>query len=218
MHRNRQPSTTHRGVVVIADDHPIARHAVRKALAQDDRFTVVAECTDGPSALHAVRLRRADLLVLDLGLPGLSGDAVLQAIRADGLQTRVLVVSAQRESEGGVRAMRAGADGYVPKSAAPEELVLAIALVARGRRFFRPAVSAAPRGMAGDDGLLAALSDREFQVLKGVAEGRSNPEIAEALGLTPKAVSTHRNKVMRKLGMPHLRALMDFARSNYIVA
>jgi two-component system response regulator EvgA len=202
--------------VVVADDHPLVVHAVRQALPDAGRFAIVAECGDGRAALSAVRARRADLIVLDLALPGLPGLAVLQAIRAERLPTRVLVLSAHAEGEGGMRALQAGADGYLPKSAAPEELALAIALVARGKRYFRQAVSAAPR-VQGDDVLLARLSDREFQVLKGVAEGRSNQEIAEALGLTPKAVSTHRNKVMRKLGAHHLRALLDFARNNHIV-
>jgi two-component system invasion response regulator UvrY len=204
--------------IVVADDHPLVLHAVRHALPQGDRFAIVAECGDGRAALAAVRLRRADLLILDLELPGLSGLAVLQAIRAERLPTRVLVLSAHAELEGGMRAFQAGADGYLPKSAAPGELALAIALVARGKRFFRPAVVAAPRGAQGDDLLLAQLSDREFQVLKGVAEGRSNQEMSESLGLNAKAVSTHRNKVMRKLGVRHLRALLDFARNNHIVS
>ena len=202
--------------LVVADDHPIVHHAIRAALPSPS-FAVVAECTDGSAALRAARALRADLLVLDLSLPGVSGIGVLHAIRAEHLPLRVLVVSAHSEQEGGVRALRAGADGYVAKSASPDELRHALNLVAQGKRYFPPAVAEASARSIDDDALLGSLSDREFGVLKGLAQGRDNGEVAADLGITAKAVSTCRAKVMRKLGARHLRALIDFARSNNVV-
>jgi two-component system response regulator EvgA len=202
--------------LVVADDHPIVHHAIRAALP-NPRFAVVAECTDGATALRAARALRADLLVLDLSLPDMSGISVLHAIRAEHLPLRVLVVSAHGEEDGGVRAMRAGADGYVPKSASPDELRHALGIVARGKRYFRAAVAEASSRTVDDDALLASLSGREFGVLKGLAQGHGNREIAAGLGISPKSVSACRGKLMRKLGARHLRALIDFARNNNIV-
>ena len=204
--------------IVVADDHPIVFRAVREALPSS-AFRVVAECVDGRAALDAVRLHRADLLVLDLHLPAIDGIALLQRLRAERTRVRVLVLSAEEERTGGLRAMRAGADGYVPKSDGLGDLTLALDLVARGKRFFRTCVTRwATPGLHDDDALLGSLSEREFDVLKGLAEGRSNVEIGADLALDPKSVSACRNKLMRKLGMANLPALIAFARANNITS
>ncbi|MCC8364100.1 response regulator transcription factor [Lysobacter sp. A6] len=201
--------------LVVADDHPIVFHAIRDALPRVG-FRIVAECMEASAALAAIRAYAPDTLILDLHLPG-GGLTLLQRLRAAGSRVRVLVLSGDDERVGGLRALRAGADGYLPKTASPADLTHAIELVARGKRCFRPLVT---EGVASadsnDDALLGSLSDREFSVLKGLAEGRSNGEIALDLALTPKSVSACRNKLMRKLSLPNLPALILFARVNHV--
>ena len=205
--------------LVIADDHPIVFRALRDLLPSVG-FRIVAECTDATSAFAAVRAHTTAThpvtLILDLHLPG-SGIAVLKRLRAQLVPARVLVLSGEEERAGGLLALRAGADGYVPKSDSLADLSLAIHLVARGKRFFRPVVTAGARnGPQDDDTLLGSLSDREYGVLKGLAEGRTNGEIAFDLAMSPKSVSACRNKLMRKLGLDNLPALMTFARLNHV--
>jgi two-component system response regulator EvgA len=205
--------------LVLADDHPIVFRALRDVLPPNG-FRVVAECIDATSAFAAVRAHTTAThpvtLILDLHLPG-GGIAVLKRLRAQGVPARVLVLSGEEERTGGLRALRAGADGYVPKSDSLADLALAIDLVARGKRFFRPVVTdGTSHGPQDDDTLLGSLSDREYGVLKGLAEGRTNGEIAFDLALSPKSVSACRNKLMRKLGLDNLPALMAFARMNHV--
>ena len=205
--------------IVIADDHPIVFRALRDALPSNG-FRIVAECTDATAAIAAVRAHTTTThpvtLILDLQLPG-GGIAALKRLRAQLVPARVLVLSGEPERTGGLRALRAGADGYVPKSDPLADVALAIDLVARGKRFFRPVVTAGTtHGAQDDDALLGSLSDREYGVLKGLAEGRTNGEIAFDLALTPKSVSACRNKLMRKLGLDNLPALMAFARMNHV--
>jgi len=206
--------------LVVADDHPVVFHAVRAALPSP-AFRIVAECTCAADAVEAVRAHAAHLLVLDLQLPGTSGLAVLRRLRAMGTHVRVLVLSAQDDAVGGTHALRAGADGYVAKSSSLADLRLALDLVARGQRFFRPVVlqrvaSGPAETPLDDDALLGSLSEREFDVLKALVAGRSNREIAHALAVDPKSVSAARSKLMRKLGTSSLAALIEFARMNNV--
>lgn len=200
--------------IVVADDHPIVSAALRQILPLR-AFRIVAECTDGDAALDAVRRLRPSVLVLDLHLPRTDGLAVLQHLRAERLPVAVLVLSCEEDDFGGPRALRAGADGYACKRTSPADLVMAIGMVARGKRFFRAAKPAADP--CNDDALLGGLSEREFEVLKALAAGGTNPEIAACLALTPKIVSACRSKLMRKLGLSNLRALIEFARVNRVL-
>jgi DNA-binding NarL/FixJ family response regulator len=202
--------------LLLADDHPLVFHAIREALPRSG-YRVVAECQDAPSALSALRALAPDLLILDLHLPG-GGLKLLNRLRSVGSRMRVLILSADDERVSGLRAMRAGADGYLPKTATAADLLHAIEFIMRGKRFFRARVTEGVISAdSNDDALLGSLSDREFSVLKGLAEGRSNGEIALFLALTPKTVSACRNKLMRKLSLPNLPALIHFARVNHVI-
>ena len=200
--------------LVVADDHPIVFAALRQALSPH-AFRIVAECTDGEAALDAVRRLRPNVLILDLHLPRMDGLVVLQRLRAERIPVAVLVLSCEEDDFGGPRALRAGADGYACKRTSHADLAMAVEMVARGKPFFR---AAKPAPGAGDeDALLGALSEREFDVLKALAAGGTNPEIAADLALTPKIVSACRNKLMRKLGLANVRALLEFARANRVL-
>jgi len=196
--------------IVVADDHPIVFPALRRALPTR-HYRIVAECMDGRAALEAVRRHRPNVLVLDLHLPELDGLAVLRRIRADRVPVNVLILSCEEDDIGAMRALRAGADGYACKRSTLNGLRMAIAMVAQGRRLFR--ASAATARAADDDALLGSLSEREFDVLKGLAAGHNNLEIGAALALSPKVVSAYRGRVMRKLGVSNVRALIEFARA-----
>ena len=200
--------------LVVADDHPIVLLALRRAMpARNHR--VVAECSNGREALDAVRRYRPNLLVLDLHLPELDGIAVLRRVRAERIPVNVLVLSCEEDAYGAVRAQRAGADGYACKRSSLADLRMAIATVAQGRRFFRTGLPAAFETVD-DDALLGSLTEREFDMLKALAAGSTNLEIGAELALSPKVVSAYRRKLMRKLGVPNLRALIEFARANGI--
>jgi len=202
--------------MLLADDHPVVFHAIRDALPRAG-YRIVAECLDASVAYAATRALAPDFLILDLHLPG-GGLKLLNRLRSAGSRVRVLILSGDDERVSGLRAMRAGADGYLPKSATAAELVHAIEYITRGKRFFRARVTEGVISAdSNDDALLGSLSDREFSVLKGLAEGRSNGEIALALALTPKTVSACRNKLMRKLSLPNIPALIHFARVNHVI-
>ena len=203
--------------LVIADDHPVVFHAVRAALPSP-AFRVVAECTRGDDALEAVQRLAPDVLVLDLHLPGVGGIGVLRRLRALGSPVRVLVLSCEDDRHGGLRALRAGADGYVAKASTLADLAGAIEGVARGHRCFCPDVMQrlCANSALDDDALLGSLSDREFDVLKGLATGRSYRELADDLAVGPKTISAVRARLSRKLGTPSLAALIEFARLNNI--
>jgi DNA-binding NarL/FixJ family response regulator len=202
--------------LLLADDHPVVFRAIRAALPRAG-YRIVAECQEAATTLEAVRALSPDLLILDLHLPG-GGLNLLNRLRSVGSRLRVLILSADDERVSGLRAMRAGADGYIPKTATKAQILQAIELVLRGKRFFRARVTEGVISAdSNDDALLGSLSDREFSVLKGLAEGRSNREIALYLALTPKTVSACRNKVMRKLSLTNLPALIHFARVNHVI-
>jgi two-component system, NarL family, nitrate/nitrite response regulator NarL len=194
--------------VVIADDHHLVREGIRQVLAANDEFEVVGEAGDGAEALRLAESLTPDVLVLDVSMPGRSGIQVTSALRDRASPVRVLVLSVHDHPQYVLAAVRAGARGYLRKDTEPAELRRAIRAVARGEAFFSPSVahhlSAAIQG--GDEQetaarRLAALTPREREVLQGIAEGRTNKEIAQALGLSSRTVESYRESLMRKLGL-----------------
>jgi len=194
--------------VVIADDHHLVREGIRQVLMAGDEFEVVGEAGDGAEALRLAESLTPDVLVLDVSMPGQSGIEVTSALRDRASPVRVLVLSVHDHPQYVIAAVRAGARGYLRKDTEPAELRRAIRAVARGEAFFSPSVahhlSAAIQG--GDEQetaarRLAALTPREREVLQGIAEGRTNKEIAQALGLSSRTVESYRESLMRKLGI-----------------
>jgi len=194
--------------IVIADDHHLVREGIRQVLMAGDEFEVVGEAGDGAEALRLAESLTPDVLVLDVSMPGQSGIEVTSALRDRASPVRVLVLSVHDHPQYVIAAVRAGARGYLRKDTEPAELRRAIRAVARGEAFFSPSVahhlSAAIQG--GDEQetaarRLAALTPREREVLQGIAEGRTNKEIAQALGLSSRTVESYRESLMRKLGI-----------------
>jgi DNA-binding NarL/FixJ family response regulator len=203
--------------VLIADDHAILREGVRALLRLSDDMEVVGEAGDGQAAIEACRTLDPDVVLMDMAMPGLGGlEATLQ-IRRDCPRTRILVLTQYADREYVARFLKAGVSGYVLKKAAGVELAAAIRAVARGGLVLDPDVARDAVGEARRDGEQDALdpyeslTDREKQVLRLVAEGKSNKEVAEGLGISVKTAMSHREHVMRKLDMHSRTDLIRFA-------
>ncbi len=197
--------------VVVADDHAVVRAGVRAVLASEPDMAVVAEAGDAAAALAAVREHHPEVLLLDWTLPG-DGRATLVQARAEAPATRVCILSMHQDGATVREALGSGALGYVVKGAGIEHLVTALRSVAAGRRFLDAAAEASlSAGPAPADDEWERLTPRERLVLRRVAEGRTNREIATELSLSPKTVDTHRTNLMRKLGVHDAQALARFA-------
>ena len=202
--------------VLLADDHAILREGVRALLALCDDIEVVGEAVDGRSAVDATRTLDPDVVVMDIAMPGLGGLEATLEIKKAGLRSKVLVLSQYDEREYVRRLLKAGVSGYLLKKSAGTELANAIRAVHRGGLVLDPEVAriamedAGPATPGGADPY-ETLTDREKQVLKLVAEGLANKEVADVLGISVKTAMSHREKVMEKLGLHNRTELVRFA-------
>jgi DNA-binding NarL/FixJ family response regulator len=203
--------------VVVADDHPLWRDAVARDLS-DAGLTVVATADDGPSAVNRTRATRPDVLVLDLNLPGMRGHEVCEALGS--LATRVLVLSASGEQGDVLEAVKAGATGYLVKSASREEIVEAVHATARGEAVFTPGLAGLVLGefrkMATQEQTdptrpVPELTERETEVLRLVATGMSSKEIAAQLFISHRTVQNHVQNTLGKLQLHNRVELTRFA-------
>jgi DNA-binding NarL/FixJ family response regulator len=189
--------------VLIADDHAVVRAGLRELLLQRGSCTVVGEAANGNDALKLASDVPADILLLDVSMPGPPFLDLLQRLRTDHQSLKVLVLTMHPEDQFAVRALRAGASGYLTKDRTPAELLEAVTRIARGGRYISTTL-AERLSWALDDDFRAtphdALSDREMQVLLLLGGGHSVKEVATSLGLSMKTVSTFRTRMMKKLG------------------
>ena len=189
--------------LLVADDHPVVREGLRRILDETPGMRVVAEARNGEEVLEQVGRVPADVLLLDVAMPGPGFLSVLEAVRAREPTLRVLVLSVHPEDQYAVRALRAGAAGYLTKDHSPEALVGAIRKVALGGTYVSAALAERlARGLRSDSGVPPheALSDREYEVLCFLGSGRTVKDIAATLGLSVKTVSTYRSRLLQKMG------------------
>jgi len=188
--------------VLIADDHAVVREGLRQILSGVPDMVVAGEAGSANEVLREVRKNQYNVLVLDIAMPGRTGLDVLKELKQEQPGLPVLILSMYPEEQYAVRVLRAGASGYMTKESAPEELVGAIRKVARGKKYISPSLAETLVGnldIDADKPMHQMLSDREYQVMCMIASGKKVSEIAEALSLSVKTVSTYRTRVLEKM-------------------
>lgn len=201
--------------VLIVDDHPVVCHAISLALASIG-YETIGEASDGINALQMIESLKPDMVILDIGLEGMDGLAVLKRITREKLATRVLVFTSQIKETFATRCLHAGASGFVSKSEPITQLIKAVGIISEGYVHFpRDAIPLFAGAVASDD--LGNLTDREMQVLKLLADGLPNREIAERLNLSSKTVSGHKINILMKLNVTSVIELASIAKQHNLI-
>jgi two-component system response regulator NreC len=204
--------------IMIADDHPLVRSGLRALLERDGEFQVIAEAADGCEAIDLAVLHKPDVILLDVGMPRLSGPDAAQSISQKLPATRIVMLSMHSDEAYVLRALKAGARGYLLKASPEADVIAAIRAVASGNAYFSPSITkllveeyvveARRRGVEDSYDL---LSTREKEILQLLASGKTNREIAELLFISVSTVETHRNNVFQKLHLHNLAELILYA-------
>jgi DNA-binding NarL/FixJ family response regulator len=200
--------------VLVADDHAIIRDGLKKILADTDDLVVAGEASNGNMALDMVRARDWDLVVLDLSMPGRHGMELIKLIRAERRRLPILIFSMHQEEQYAVRAIRAGANGYLSKESNSDLLLPAMRKVAAGGAFISPKVAellAADVAPRDDSAAHTLLTDREYEVFSRIVHGDSLTAIAEELSLSIKTVSTHKSHILTKMNLASHVDLVRYA-------
>ena len=200
--------------VLVADDHTVVRRGVLQILAEAPDMIVAEEASTGRDALRSAQQNDYDVILLDISMPDINGLEVLKQLRVFKPEQRVLILSMYPESQYAVRALKAGASGYLTKESAPDELVAAVRKVSRGDRYITLSLAeelAAQLGGEDRETLSEGLSDREYQVMRLLALGKTVTEVAEELSLSTKTISTYRVRVLQKLGLRNTAEIIRYA-------
>jgi DNA-binding NarL/FixJ family response regulator len=206
--------------IVVCDDHAIVREGLKGILGAQPDFQVIGEASDGHEVMKRVRELDFDVLLLDMSMPGKSGVELIKLVKAEKPKLRILVLTMHEEHQYAVRAIRAGASGYLTKEGASAQLVTALRKVAGGGAYISAEVAEQLALGAMPDANAAPhekLSDREFQVFRMIAEGKSVSEIADRLNLSVKTVSTHKANVLAKMGLSSQGELIRYALENKLI-
>jgi two-component system response regulator NreC len=201
--------------IVLADDHTVVRRALRLLLEEEADFEVVAEADDAEAAIRYLRGHKPDVLILDLNMPGRPSLEAIPDMREASPATRMVVLTMQKEPAFARQALQLGVLGYVLKEAADDELVQAVRRAAAGETYLQPALGA--KLAAEPSGGRSELSDRETDVLRLIALGHTNAEIAEKLYISVRTVETHRAHVQQKLGVSSRAELVRCALSRGLI-
>ena len=207
--------------ILIADDHTIMREGLKRILEGEENILIAAEAVDGLDALQKLRVGGIDLILLDLSMPGRSGVDLIRQMKEEFPKLPILILTMHEEEQYAVRAIRAGASGYLTKESAGLELVNAIRRIASGRPYISTAVAEQlamnlmPEQVALPH---TTLSDREFQVLQLLLSGKTLTEIADGLFLSVKTVSTHKTRILVKMRMKNLTELVQYAVEHQLIA
>jgi DNA-binding NarL/FixJ family response regulator len=207
--------------ILIADDHAIVRRGLKQILAEESGMTVAGEAQNAQEVLDLVRKQKWHVVVLDIAMPGRGGLEVLKEIKQEQAQLPVLILSMHPEDQYAIRALKAGAAGYLTKESAPEELVKAIRKVLAGGKYVSASLAEKlALALETDTKKLPheALSDREYQVLCLIASGKTVGEIAEELSLSVKTISTYRARILEKMNLKSNAALTHYAVQQRLVS
>ena len=203
--------------VLIADDHAIVRQGLRQILSDTPDLTVSGEAENGVQAVQMVRTGEWDVVLMDVSMPDRNGIDALKLIKKEYPRLPVLILSMYPEEQYAIRALKAGAAGYLCKRSPPDELLKAVNQVAAGQRYIDPEIAAALRRADRPEHPAEALTDKEFNVFLQLAQGRSVAEVAETFHLSPNTVGTHLYHIKQKLGVQNMAELaMAAVRSGLI--
>ncbi len=200
--------------ILIVDDHAVVHHGLRRILDDELEGTTFGDARDSQQAIDFVRREHWDVVILDIGIPGRGGLEVLKEIRAEFPKLPVIIFSMHPEEQFATRALKAGASGYLVKESAPDQMMVAIRKVLTGGRYVSPALAEQlATGLSRDASIEPhqILSDREFEVLRMVAAGKSTTAIADQLSLSVKTVSTYRARILEKLQLKTASELVRYA-------
>ena len=206
--------------ILIADDHAIVRRGLSEILLEEYPSAFVEEVGDADTLLNKALAGNWDIVISDLMMPGRSVLEVLQQIKQHAAQLPVLILSIFPEEQYATRVLKAGASGYINKDAAPTELVKAVQRILQGRKYITPNIAemlASDLSLATDKAPHELLSDREFHVMKLLAEGKTISDIAEMLSLSPTTISTYRARIMEKMKMRANAELARYALENRLI-
>lgn len=202
--------------IVLADDHSVLRSGLRMLLDHEDGLEVVAEAANTDEAARYVRGHHPDVLILDLNMPGESGLELIPRIRAEVPETKIVVLTMQREPAFARQALQSGALGYVVKDAADAELVAAVRAAAAGERYINPKLGARLIAMPAD-ARPGDLSPRELEIVRLITLGHTNPEIAAQLFLSIRTIESHRSHIHQKLRISTRAELVQFALEHRLI-
>lgn len=206
--------------IFIADDHAIVRQGLKQVVTDTADIQLAGEAATGPETLNLVRSGTCDVLILDINMPGMSGLDVLRILKGERPNLPILVLSMHAEDQYAVRYLRAGAAGYLTKESAPEELVAAIRQVAAGGKYISSSLAellALQLHETTDRPRHETLSNREFQILQLMGAGKTVTEIAAALSLSAKTISTYRARLLKKLALKNSAEIIQYAIQHQVV-
>lgn len=206
--------------VMITDDHAIVRQGLKQILSETGDISVTGEAENGIQAIRIIRQQAFDVMLLDISLPDRNGIEVLKQARKECPDLAVLMLSMHNENEFAIRALKAGAAGYLNKQSAPAQLVVAIRQVASGQKYITPVLAmelANAIATDTDQPLHTSLSDREYQTLCLIAAGKGLTEISEEMCLSPKTVSVYRARLLEKLKLTNNSELIRYAIMHHLV-
>ncbi len=212
--------------VMLVDDHTIVRDGIKALLTDQDDISIIGEASNGRDLLSLLKVHKPDILLLDISLPDYSGIELCEIVRRDYPGIQVLFLSMYTSEEYIFNAIKAGAQGYLPKNISQTELLLAIRTISQGSEYFSESISniilksyikkaknKEPESLNPEE----SLSKRELEILKLFAEGFPNPQIAEKLFISTRTVESHKNHIMQKLGLKSTVDLVKFAIRNQII-
>lgn len=206
--------------ILIADDHAVVREGLKQILTELEDSVALTEASHGQEVLEKIHQSRFDIILLDISMPGMNGLEILKQIKNEKPEISVLILSMYPEEQYAVRALKAGASGYLTKESAPQELIQAIQRIASGRKYITPTLAEKLAYNFDKDyekPLHEILSDREFQVMRLLAVGKTVKEIGEELFLSIKTVSTYRSRILEKMEFKNNAELIHYSIKNQLI-
>ncbi len=206
--------------ILIADDHPVVRKGLKDIIEETPDMMVEDEASNGQETLEKVRKSDFDIVLLDISMPGRSGLEILKELKSEKPDLSVLILSIHPEEQYAVRVLKAGASGYLTKESAPDELIAAIRKASTGKKYISSSLAeklALYLEIDAEKPLHETLSDREYEVMRMIASGKTITEIAEKLFLSVKTISTYRSRILEKMRMKSNAELTHYALKNRLV-